>query len=266
MKKIFLYSAVLIILSFGAGFAANYFLDNYKSNEKRQIRPVSLNIKLRDGLEAAGLHYKAGSGNLIIFLHGLGGWHKVGLTKLSQEYFTREGFDCYIYHQYGDEKLPDGSAPRSLKKSITLERTARDLADIFAHFKPEYKNIFLVGHSYGGLTIIRANLPAAAVALYDATRPSRMEGYLEEVNVNPLVFAEAKEMIEKDTPHEWAVKFNAPAFIANAEPNDPDNGKYAAEIPNNKYIVYKADHWFSEPWLQRGLFRDNLKFFKKYSR
>ncbi len=127
-----------------------------------------LDIKTCDGLTIKGILYKKeeNAENLVIFLHGLTSNMNAYHIKAGVEFFYNKGFAVYGYSQYSDEEL-NGKKPRALYEGITLTRQKEDLKDIFNFFKNDYKNIYLVGHSYGALTIAIANLPCKAQGLWD---------------------------------------------------------------------------------------------------
>lgn len=237
-------------------------------------------IKTHDGLTVEGRLYQTGSKKLVIIVHGLTAEYMFGLCKMGQEYFTANGFDTYLYNVYSDEEK-DGKRPRALYGNLTLRRQVEDITDIFNHFKSKYDEIYLIGHSYGGITLVWANLPATAVSLWDPTyisetwgkRIIRKEGlpfisweggalYL----VNEDMVNEGIDIFKTDKkPAEWAKQVTAPTQINKSESFKNGNEKYADYIKTSELLVYKTDHNFSEPDPRKALCDATLSWFGKWS-
>ena len=197
--------------------------------------------------------------------------------QAGEEFFTANGFDVYNYDRYSDQET-GGRRPRSLGDGITIARQASDIQDICRFFQGRYRKIYLAGHSYGGLTLVYANAPVAAVALWDATYAANrwldcdwcrvtfsetdqgekriflswLDG--QEHLINPSIYYESK-CLTREVVQEWAKCLTAPALIVNIRENAEAHSGYQHNIPANRCLVVNADHDFTEPatrdWFNR---------------
>jgi pimeloyl-ACP methyl ester carboxylesterase len=100
----------------------------------------------------------------ILFIHGLtGDPYQFAQTSMAQQ-FPAQGYDVirpYLYHGAQDaRKLVD----------CTLALHACDVNTLYTHFKDHYDEIYAVGHSYGGPSIMFANANQfKAICLWDPT-------------------------------------------------------------------------------------------------
>lgn len=126
------------------------------------IAEQPLAIKRDDGLLIDGhLATCENSKGLIIIVHGLTGGQNEYQHLIARNLLPTLGYDVYRYNQY------DPQPPRSLL-TVTVEQHLLDLQTIVDYFKPKYKKLFAVGHSYGGLTITLANCQdLSAMSLWD---------------------------------------------------------------------------------------------------
>lgn len=116
-------------------------------------------------------------GSLVIFAHGLTGNPFEHLHMVARSEMLDHGYDVCQFWFYGFE--PDA---RKLHE-CTLDIHAKDLQSVISHFKQDYENIFVAGHSYGGLTTLICNSPdLVAVSLWDPSfKPDRSQGLLAEI-------------------------------------------------------------------------------------
>lgn len=247
-----------------------------------QFKKVSqpLKIKARDGMTVHGNFYPGNGKKLVIFVHGLTANYMQGICKRGQEFFTDKGYDCFLINLYSDE-IKDHCRPRALYDAVTLKRHVQDVQDVYDYFKGQYNEIFLVGHSYGGLTIALSGLPAKAMSLWDATflpnafRSSALvkEGgalYLDWNDgqyhkVGEAIVAEGLALTEGEVG-QAAQKITCPVQINLTDFNFKRNAKYAEYIPNHGVEAYEADHNFSEPEARLKLCENTYQWFESASR
>ena len=118
-----------------------------------------------DGYTIYGLKNSAEtpSRKAIFIVHGLTGHMYEYAFKRAADFFSTN-YDVYRFNLYAGE---DGA--RSLE-NCTIQTHANDLNTVLNHFSSAYDQIFLIGHSYGGPTIMLAcPNKVTAVSLWDPT-------------------------------------------------------------------------------------------------
>lgn len=107
---------------------------------------------------------KEKSKGLIIFVHGLTDNFESHMLPNSAKYFTKKWYTTYRFNLYGEKKQE-----RKLKET-SLKNHIEDLNRVIKHFEETTHKIFLVGHSFGWLTILYANIKNIAwIILRDAS-------------------------------------------------------------------------------------------------
>lgn len=158
-----------------------------------------------DGFNIYGFHDSAKDNDkLLVLAHGLTGHPNEVHLQAAVDYFVPQGYDVVRFWFY-DSGQPQS---RTLFNS-QLATYAQDLAQVHAHFAPNYAKSFVAGHSYGGLTLLLTD--------FGQTQP------------NALSF--------------WDPSF-APyeSFLAEETKQDPtDNNVY---FLNDDYNNQALSHWF----------------------
>lgn len=128
-----------------------------------KITETRWSITAPDGATIYGVlnQGKTPSKRAIFMVHGLTGHMYEYQFKYTADLLAAK-YDVYRFDLYGAEikarKLLD----------CTIATHAADLACVVAHFASQYDQIFLAGHSYGGTTIMLANISnITAVSLWD---------------------------------------------------------------------------------------------------
>lgn len=118
-----------------------------------------------DGKKIYGVYNRAGpyaqTDRAVIIAHGLTGHANAATYFVASRLFLLAGYDVFRPSFY--DMQPDA---RKLTE-CTLQTHAADLLQVCEDVRPRYEKIFVVGHSYGGLTILLARPPAAAYSLWD---------------------------------------------------------------------------------------------------
>lgn len=240
----------------------------------------NLKIKARDGMIIHGTFYSANSHKLVIFVHGLTANYMQSICKRGQEFFTNKGYDCFLINLYSDE-IKDHCRPRALYDAVTLKRHIEDVQDVHAHFKNSYEEIFLVGHSYGGLTIASSSLDVTAMSLWDATflpnafRSSALIKQGQDLfldwtdgqyhKVGQAIVEEGLALSEEQVGNA-ARQLTCPVQINLTNFNYKRNSKYSDYIKQCEVIGYETDHNFSEPEPRLALCENTYEWFEKYSK
>lgn len=97
----------------------------------------------------------------IFIVHGLTGHMYEYAFKRAADFFSAD-FDVYRFNLY------DGQDGGRFLENCTVQTHANDLNTVLHHFSAAYDDIFLIGHSYGGPTImIACPEKVTAVSLWD---------------------------------------------------------------------------------------------------
>ena len=98
----------------------------------------------------------------IILVHGLGGNMNSYHHKTTANYFAKSGYDVIRFNLY------DGEPQARRMEKCTLRIHANDLNAVIDSMGASYGTLFLIGHSFGGVTVMIAQNPKiAAVSLWD---------------------------------------------------------------------------------------------------
>lgn len=97
----------------------------------------------------------------IFMVHGLASHMHEYAFKQAADFFAEE-YDIYRFNLY------DGDDGGRMLLKCTMQTHANDLNTVLAEFSDKYEKVFLIGHSYGGPTVMLANPKnITAVSLWD---------------------------------------------------------------------------------------------------
>src|SRR3989344_8782590 len=222
------------------------------------------------------LNSKKKSKKLIIFVHGLLGNRNEHIFYNGAKFFSKNSFDTFRFDLYNGRKKG-----RKLKE-CTLAVHAKDTNTIVNYFRKTYDKIFLVGHSYGGLTVMKSNLSSVSgIILWDAASTTNTEWasameYIENLDAYLLSwgidYIIGKHILDESQklphPKELMSKVNVPIKIICAGKSTllKDGKIYYkyAKNPKEFTIIKNARHNFNEEGSEELLFKETLKFLKKY--
>jgi pimeloyl-ACP methyl ester carboxylesterase len=210
---------------------------------------------------------------LIIFVHGLTGHKNEHIFYNAAKFFPKHGFSTFRFDLYTGEK--NG---RLLSES-SVATHSRDVEQVLTYFQKDFKNIYVVGHSLGGPTILCANIaPVQSVVLWDPSfDPTK--GLLDEVAFDPRInkhilswgteFLLSDEMIK-----EWKTfgdsllpKFSKPTKIICAGEGvlykDWQKNISSIQVEHELFVIEKAGHCFDEEDTEDILFHETLRWFQK---
>jgi hypothetical protein len=204
--------------------------------------------------------------NLVVFVHGLTGHQNEHIFYNAARFFPKKGFSTFRFDLY--------SFPKDARKlhETTIAQHAADVATVVRHFR-KYKNIFLVGHSLGGPSILLSTLSGVkGVVLWDPSlgRTGLWGKYVKAIDKYVLDW-NVSYLMSMKMYDEWGslpdqVKIvndlSIPVRIIFAE-----KGELRKRWKKVKdcVIIKNATHTFDEEGAEEELFTHTLSFVKKYS-
>lgn len=234
------------------------------------------NVSIRSGKYIVhGTLNSAKSEKLVIFVHGLSGNRNEHIFYNGARFFCDRGFDVFRFDLYSGEKKGRNLSECTLKDHIT------DTNAVISYFKPGYKKIFLVGHSYGGPAVLKTDISlVSGIVLWDPT--SSMINWTDEAKYSKELdaytlswgskFIISREMYEEGmnlpTPRKFMDSINVPVKIICAGKGILVKSgrvyyKYAKE-PREFAIIGGAGHNFDEEGAEDKLFAETRDFLEKY--
>jgi pimeloyl-ACP methyl ester carboxylesterase len=117
---------------------------------------------------------KKASSKLVIFCHGFTGNRNEHIHFNGAKYFTGKGYDTFRFDFYSSEKKA-----RHFEDTFIGQHGA-DITTVVSHFKSTYKKIYLIGHSFGGTSLLFAShTNVNALVFWDASYFSKEEAKKE---------------------------------------------------------------------------------------
>ena len=210
---------------------------------------------------------------LIIFVHGFGGNQNSHLFFNGAKFFSQSGFAILRIDLYSSQ---DGG--RNLL-DCSLQTHAGDINEIIEYVQSDYEEIYLVGHSLGGPSILWLPQNVRAIVLWDPSLVLK-EGDMDYwtlddtrsvyVNMTGVEMAMSKEMYEEWSKSDESMikKMKVSTKIICA-----GNGSLAERwntILNKIKVRYEyviidgAGHGFDEEGKEDVLFEETLKYLQKF--
>ncbi len=236
----------------------------------------TIKIKTKDGFQIYGdlLSAPKPSNKLVIFCHGFTGNRNEHIFFNGSQYFTKKGFDTFRFSFYSDEK-----GARHFENT-KISQHGQDITTVVNHFSKKYKKIYLVGHSFGGTSLLFADSSkVSAMVFWDAS-------YMDSVNKIELTYNKAKavhtvdwgmtvmvgkifaeELLHFPDCGELIKKIHAPVkFIGIGNSNTSPSKKYfiKANEPKSLAVVKDAVHNFNSPDTEQKLFEETYAWVRKY--
>lgn len=214
---------------------------------------------------------------VIVMSHGMMGDPFEHQFMTARRFFNAQGYDVVRFAYYA----PSKDARKFVDCTLSLH--AMDLKVVCDNFRNLYDKIYLIGHSFGGLVMLRANPCAVAASFWDSSfTPYRgfvkyegvpIEGtpyYTLNWGVNiligPAMIEEIKNLSEQDSMN-LARDFAAPSQVVLAE-NSVDNpnrvGLFHALTGDKEMVEIKgADHRFTRGNTVDLLLEATLSWFER---
>ena len=213
---------------------------------------------------------------LVVFVHGLTGGMNEHQFFNGARYFEKMGFSSFRFNLYGWEKNA-----RKLHE-CTLVTHAEDLDKVISYFRRRgVRKVFVVGHSYGGKTILMSKgRKFDAAILWDPSHnfsplftktkyiPS-LKGYVDLGGSFGILVG--KRMVEEEKKFPWKEKIQTigiPVKIICAGKGILVRGCKAyykhAPDPKELTVVAQASHCFDEEGTEGKLFEETARWFKRF--
>ena len=224
------------------------------------------------------MNWKNKTNKLIIFVHGLTGHKNEHIYYNAARFFPKHDFATFRFDLYSGNKKG-----RRLR-DCTIHTHANDINTVAHNFAKKFKKIYLVGHSLGAPSIIFSDTYAAkAIVLWDPASVDikmfdsfckyneKLDAYIIDWGTQAIM---SKEMYnEMGHGKEWLEKLSkikVPIKVIGATEGDSFMKKsrmaYFKKSNEPKDIVFikGAGHTFSEEGAEEKLFKETLKWVKKY--
>ncbi len=212
---------------------------------------------------------------LVVFVHGLTSHQNEHIFYNAVPRFVAEGFAVARFNLYSWEK-----AARRLRQT-TIRLHAEDLEQVVVHFRDDYEKIGVVGHSFGGLTVLHADTDLFdALVLWDSTYLTKSwmseAKYVKELNayildygveslIGPAMYEE--RVTSEVDPVTYAERVSKPMKVICAELGVVAEGgkKFhdAAKGDTEYVIIPGADHTFNAPGSEAKLHQETLAWMKR---
>lgn len=209
---------------------------------------------------------------LIIFVHGLTGNQNEHQFYNAARFFTKAGFTTFRFDLYSWKEKG------RILTDCTIKTHVEDMNTIINFFGDNFKEIYLIGHSLGDLTILYSDLERIkSIVLWD---PSIKLGefeddlsYNKELDLYVLHWGVeslmSKQMFEdwKSADSSLVEKITKPTKIICAEQGKlKDKWKDVIDkiqVPYEFMILKGAGHCFDEEGIEEDLFGETLSWFQR---
>lgn len=244
---------------------------------KEEILEKDLKIKTKDGHYVYGTisSPKKVSSKLVIFCHGFTGHKDEHIHFNGAKFMNENGYNSFRFSFYYPEK-----GARHFEET-KISQHGDDITDVLTYFKDKYEKIYLVGHSYGGtsLLFVDSNMVDGLVfwdGIYiDSKREKKYFekdrkkfGYVFDVGMNILIGKDyIKELYSFPDCGELVKKIKIPVKFIGAEKGAGKDAKklYSkANQPKELTIIDEADHCFNTFKSEEKLFQETLNWIKNY--
>ncbi len=212
------------------------------------------------------------SKKLIIFVHGFGGNQSRHLFFNGARFFTQHGFTTYRFDLYSSKEKG-----RNLL-DCTITTHAIDINTVVDCFCLEYDEIYLVGHSLAGPSILRSEQKVHAIVLWDPSlvlEDAHMVGWVYDDARNIYVRKRGVEKVMntqmydewKNSNADMIEKMKVPTKIICAE-NSPLAERWDTIIDkvvvSHEYVIIDgASHSFDEEGKEEELFNETLTYLQQ---
>ncbi|MDF2461257.1 MAG: hypothetical protein K0S68_660 [Candidatus Saccharibacteria bacterium] len=236
-------------------------------------------IPLHDGKTSYSLLNRGGHDDFVIYLHGLASHTGRTLPYFLANYLSAKGFNVLRLGLYD-------SRPKARRmRDCTLDTHIHDLNTAVDYVRAEYKpkHIHVIGHSYGGLTILLGKPDVTSAILLDPSHPDvnpfRKAKYVKELDAylrssSGLDYLIGPAMVKEFNALEdsgFSTGYHTPSLIVTAEGSilAKTGPLYARALEEQTEVeqvtIPGADHSFSTNEDQSSLAAHCLAWLKEHS-
>lgn len=236
-----------------------------------------IKIKAKDKFVIYGdlLSASKRSNKLVIFCHGFTGNRNEHIHFNGAQYFTKKSFDTFRFDFYGDKK-----GARHFENT-KISQHGHDITTVINYFSKKYKKIYLIGHSFGGTSLLFADSSkVSAMVFWDASYIEQREekkafpydktrgGYNIDWGMSVIVGKDfVEELLDFPDCGDLVKKIHAPVkFIGAGKSDFLNSKKYFSNSnePKSIAVIKDADHNFNSPDTEQKLFEETYDWVKKY--
>ena len=215
------------------------------------------------------------SDKLVIFVHGFTGNCNEHIFFNGAKYLRKQSIASFRFDLYSWQKkaraFPD----------CTTETHVLDLRTVYNYLHNEYSQIYLIGHSWGGIVVLESKLDVSGIILWDSAHPDcpfteREYEYNKALNAYllkwGLVFLVGKKMHDqtmKIKPARDLISgIHSPLKVICAGRGELIKGgrEYCdlAKEPKSFAIIEGAGHTFDEEGTEKKLFEETANWLKEF--
>ena len=201
-----------------------YFVSCIISNMEKDLKIALPDKKNLYGTLARA---KKKSDALVLFVHGFTGHRNEHIFFNAAKIFASHGFDTFRFDLYGG-----GKRARRFRDT-TIRLHGLDITRAVSYFRKQYRRIFVVGHSYGGTSLLFADQSAIdGFIFWDAS-------YIEwKYDKEGLVFNKFLGAYLLD----WGIEYVVGKPFVEELIHFPDCGKLIADIRKPVLFVTASKH------------------------
>lgn len=244
-------------------------------------KTIFFDLPNTSGLKIKGILRGELTGPIVVMMHGRPGSGNALLQYLGARYLSERGMATLRLFMYDFE-----AKTRNLM-DCTLQTHVDDFEAVVAELREKKVNkVFAIGHSYGGLTILKSEAKLDGAVLWDPShglwwaenRDSQLANRYPEVIVDKYVigiagtgwvYPVAAQVYDKqlgDTSS-WAAKTYPLKLISAGKGELVDLGEryyQVAQKPKSHVVITGADHGFEESdGIMLELFEETYDWFSK---
>ena len=211
---------------------------------------------------------------LVIFVHGLGSFKDEHIYFNGARFFEKKSYSSFRFDLYNYKK-----DARKLQ-DCTLSTHAQDLDAVIKYFKNKgIKTVYVVGHSFGGPTILLSKQKGFdKIVLWDPSiNPKKLEKEVKHIKEFDTYYVDwgaavivGRKMIEEARqiePVKLIKLIHVPIkliFAGKGELKEKDQKRYfdSANQPKEITVIPDATHNFNEDGTEGRLFDETFKWFE----
>ncbi len=219
---------------------------------------------------------KKKTSKLVIFVHGFTGHANEHIFFNGSKFLTTNGFDTFRFDLYAG-----GKKRHRHFKDVSISLHGKDINSVVDYFRKKYKEIIVVGHSYGGVSLLFTDQSkidgfifwdASYISSKDAREDmffnKKMNRYVLDWGIEILVGNRfVKELKNFKDCGELAGRITKPVlFITAGKGNSKDGIKYFkyANRPKKLINIKTADHNFNSWESEEELIRHTYNWLRQF--